>query len=259
MNVLAVILARAGSAGLKNKHLLPLLGRPVIKYTFAHARQARLLSRVVVSTDAPQVRRLAEASFFETINRPAELATADASVQDVMLHAMEAVERTSAFRADALVVLYGNVPVRGDGVIDRAVRTLAETGCDSVRSFCPVGKWHPAWMSRLGGDGRVAALQPGSVHRRQDLPDLFLHDGAVVAVSRASMLRGKADPADPHAFFGADRRGVRTGPGETVEIDEQRDLYWAEAVLREREASTAAAAGRDKWGGGGGDWMRAAS
>src|SRR5947208_1112123 len=33
-------------------------------------------------------------------------------------------------------------------------------------------------MSRLEGD-RVVALHPGSVHRRQDLPPLFLHDGAV--------------------------------------------------------------------------------
>src|SRR5688572_6571839 len=169
MNVLAVILARAGSAGLKNKHLLPLLGRPVIKYTFAHARQAKLLSRVVVSTDSPPIRRLAEANFFETIKRPAELATADASVQDAMLHAMDTVEQSSAFRADALVVLYGNVPVRGDGVIDRAIRLLQETGCDSVRTFCPVGKWHPAWMSKLESNGCVEPLQAGSIHRRQDL------------------------------------------------------------------------------------------
>jgi CMP-N-acetylneuraminic acid synthetase len=243
MNVLGVILARAGSAGLKNKHLLPLLGRPVIKYTFAHARQARLLTRVVVSTDSPQIRRLAEANFFETVKRPAELATADASVQDVMIHALESVEQTSAFRADALVVLYGNVPVRGDGVIDRAIRMLAETGCDSVRSFCPVGKWHPAWMSKLSDDQRVEPLHPGSIHRRQDLPELFLHDGAVVAVSRGAMLRGKDHPMNPHAFFGLERRGIRTESGETVEIDEQRDLYWAEALLRERERAAAAEGG----------------
>src|SRR5689334_17816 len=233
MNVLGVIIARAGSAGLRNKHLLPLLGRPVIKYTFAHARQAKLLTRVVVSTDAPQIRRMAEANFFETIKRPPELATADASVQDVMLHAMDTVEQTSAFKTDALVVLYGNVPVRTDGVIDSAIRLLKETGCDSVRSFCPVGKWHPAWMSKLDGD-RVRALREGSIHRRQDLEPLFLHDGAVVAVSRASMLRGEMSPSDPHAFFGVDRRGVRTEVGGTVEIDSLRDLYWAEAVLRER-------------------------
>ena len=235
MNVLGVILARAGSAGLKNKHVLPLLGRPVVQYTFAHARQAKLLTRVVVSTDSPEVRRLAEANFFETVRRPAELATADASVQDAMLHALETVESTSTFRADALVVLYGNVPVRGDGVIDRALRTLAETGCDSVRTFCPVGKWHPAWMSKLEDDGNVVPLHPGSVHRRQDLPTLFLHDGAVVAVTRAAMLRGRDNPLDPHAFFGLHRRGIRTEAGETVEIDEQRDLYWAEAVLRDRQ------------------------
>ena len=62
----------------------------------------------------------------------------------------------------------------------------------------------------------------------------FLHDGAVVAVSRESMLRGRADPSDPHAFFGTDRRGFEVEPGETVEIDCRRDLLLAEAVLRER-------------------------
>lgn len=259
MNVLAVILARAGSAGLKNKHLLPLLGRPVIQYTFAHAREAKRLTRVVVSTDSPQVRRLAEANFFETVKRPPELATADASVQDAMLHAMDAVEQSSAFRADALVVLYGNVPVRGEGVIDRAVQMLEETRCDSVRSFCPVGKWHPAWMSRLADDGQVEALHPGNVHRRQDLPCLFLHDGAVVAVSRAAMLRGRDNPMNPHAFFGLERRGVRTESGDTVEIDERRDLYWAEAVLRDRERAAAAARSGAPTRAGWGDLMRMAS
>lgn len=247
MNVLGVILARAGSAGLPQKHLLPLLGRPVISYTFDHARQSRLLGRVVVSSDCPHVRRLAEASFFPTIRRPADLATADASVQDVLLHALASVEAESPFRADAVVVLYGNVPVRGEGVIDRAIQMLANTQADSVRSFCPVGKWHPAWMSRLAGD-RVEPLTPGSIHRRQDLPKLFLHDGAVVAVSRSSLLRGLANRGDPHAFFGVDRRGFETGAGETVEIDEQRDLFWAEAVLRANQIKGDGAAhqlGRD--------------
>jgi hypothetical protein len=50
------------------------------------------------------------------------------------------------------------------------------------------------------------------------------------------MLRGETSPNDPHAFFGVDRRGIETQPGETVEIDHQRDLYWAEAVLRDRKS-----------------------
>jgi CMP-N-acetylneuraminic acid synthetase len=219
--------------GLRNKHLLPLLGQPVIDYTFAHCRQATRLSRVVLSSDCAVLRSRAEANWIETIARPAELSGSDASVQDVMLHAMQTVESRSAFHVDALVVLYGNVPVRPEGAIDQAIELLAKSGCDSVRSFSPVGKWHPNWMARLNGDC-VEALHSGSIHRRQDLAPLYLHDGAVVAVSRASMLRGLEMPDDPHAFFGIDRRGFAVGMGETVEIDHQRDLFWAEAVLRER-------------------------
>jgi CMP-N,N'-diacetyllegionaminic acid synthase len=235
VRTLGVILARAGSQGLRNKHLLELMGRPVISYTLDHVRASYRLSKVVVSTDCPQIRLLAQSEGFTTIDRPAELATSDASVQAAMLHAMHSLEASLPFRAEALVVLYGNVPVRPSGAIDQAIDILHQSGCDSVRSFCPVGKWHPAWTSRLNGD-RVEALQPGSIHRRQDLDPLFLHDGAVVAVSRSSMLRGEAHPDDPHAFFGVDRRGFITGAGETVEIDQQRDLYWAEAVLRDRQA-----------------------
>ena len=44
-------------------------------------------------------------------------------------------------------------------------------------------------------------------------------------------------PDDPHAFFGVDRRGFEVEAGETVEIDSRRDLYVAEAVLRDRQAA----------------------
>jgi hypothetical protein len=93
-------------------------------------------------------------------------------------------------------------------------------------------------MARLNGD-RVEPLRPGSVHRRQDLEQngrLLLHDGGVVAVSRKSMLWARSCPDDPHAFFGLDRRGFEVRQWETVEIDGPRDLFMAEAVLRERGA-----------------------
>ena len=44
MYVLAVILARAGSKGLPDKCVRPLLGRPVIEYTFDHADALRNVS-----------------------------------------------------------------------------------------------------------------------------------------------------------------------------------------------------------------------
>ena len=99
-----------------------------------------------------------------------------------------------------------------------------------------MGKWHPAWMAKLDEAGHVAPLRPASIHRRQDLEPLLLHDGAVVAVTRSALLDARDTPGDPHAFFGIDRRGFEVPAGKTVEIDELRDLYWAEAVLREQGA-----------------------
>lgn len=87
----------------------------------------------------------AAASGFVTIQRPRELATAEVSVQDVLLHAVDHIEAVQDVRVDAVATLYGNVPIRVDGIIDSAIELLGRTECDSVRSFCPVGKWHPAW------------------------------------------------------------------------------------------------------------------
>src|SRR2546421_10963423 len=235
-NILAVIMARAGSVGLKNKHTLPLLGRPVISYTFDHAIASKLITGWVVSSDSPEILSLSADAEFHTTKRPPHLATAEASVQSVLLHALNSIERDCGYVADAVVTLYGNVPIRGEGAIDRGIAMLQQTKCDSVRSFCPVGKWHPAWMSRLDGD-KVVPLHPGSIHRRQDLEPLYLHDGAVIATTRDSLMRAAKTPDDPHAFFGADRRAILTAPGETVEIDQLSDLYVAEGLLRHREAT----------------------
>jgi CMP-N,N'-diacetyllegionaminic acid synthase len=238
---LGIILARSGSVGLPNKHLLPLCGRGVIEYTFEHARQASSLTHVVLTSDCARIRLLAREHGLSSIERPAELATSDAAVQDVCLHALLTTEHAQGEKFDAAVVLYGNVPVRPEGAIDRAVEFLHRTGCDSVRTLSPVGKWHPAWMHRFDREtGAMPNLQPGSIHRRQELEPIYLHDGAAVALTRASLLRAMQTPGDPHAFFGQDRRGVECGMGETVEIDHARDLYWAEAVLRDRASSGAA-------------------
>ena len=237
MTSLGIILARGGSQGLPGKHLLPLLGRPVIAYTFDHARAAKRLTHCVVSSDDAGILALAEGAGFGTVRRPAELATGEASVQDVLLHALDEVQGLPGVaHIDAVVTIYGNVPVRPEGCIDRALELLAATTADSVRSFTPVGKWHPQWMAILR-ENHVSPLHAGSVHRRQDLQPLWLHDGAVVASTRAIMEQARRHRDNPHAFFGSDRRGFEVSQGDAIEVDSRRDLLLAEATLRDRGES----------------------
>src|SRR5262245_10521511 len=133
MTVLGVILARAGSKGLPDKCVRSLLDRPVIDYTFDHVTASRSLTASVLTTDSEPAKEIARRRGIEVIDRPAELAIDTATVDAAARHAVEEWERKHGESVDVVVLLYGNIPVRADGLIDRAVEHLQCTGADSVR------------------------------------------------------------------------------------------------------------------------------
>lgn len=238
---LAIVLARGGSKGLPRKNALPVAGVPCVVWSIRAARGASAVARVALSTDDPELASLGRAEGAEIIDRPADLAADSARVDDAARHAVEALDATTTTPAGArtpIVILYGNVPVRPAGLIDRAVNLLARTGADSVQSYAPVGKHHPWWTARL--DPASGAVRPWEgdvlnhgVYRRQDLPPAHIPDGGVLVVARAALFgRVPGVPPGPHAFLGRDRRGVLTGEGEVVDIDSAVDLAVADAILR---------------------------
>ncbi len=232
MFTLGIILARAGSKGLPGKCVRPLLGRPLIDYTIDHALAAETLSAVVLSTDSAPAQGVAAGRGVEVVARPAALATDRATVDGAARHAVQVWEQRHSHPVEAVVLLYGNIPVRADGIVDRVVRHLRGGG-DSVRTVAPIGKHHPDWLHRLDED-RMRQFRPNSIYRRQDLEPLYYHDGAVVAVTRTALFGALATPNDHQAFLGADRRAVVQGPEDAVDVDEPLDMFIAEALLRAR-------------------------
>ncbi|MGB2984366.1 MAG: N-acetylneuraminate synthase family protein [Phycisphaerae bacterium] len=236
MNTLGVILARAGSKGLPDKCVRDLLGRPVIRYTFDHVAASRRLTAAVFTTDSEPAKRIARKAGIEVVDRPPELATDTAPVDAAARHAVECWESKRDTRVDIVVLLYGNIPVRAEGLIDRAIEHLERTGADSVRSVAPVSKQHPDWLHRLDGD-RMTQFRPNSIYRRQDLTPLYYHDGAVAVVTREALFGALDTPDDHQAFLGRDRHAVIQGVEDAVDIDGPVDFYTAEAILRARSPS----------------------
>src|SRR5262249_17698144 len=148
---LGIILARAGSKGLPDKCVRDLLGKPVIAYTFEHVRASRLLNAIVFTTDSEPAKKIASQFEMEVIDRQTKLATDTATVDSAARHAVETWESRHRKTIDIAVLLYGNIPVRADGLIDRAIDHLIKSGADSVRSVAPVTKQHPDWIHRLHG------------------------------------------------------------------------------------------------------------
>src|SRR5262249_49608164 len=149
MFTLGIVLARAGSKGLPDKCVRPLLGRPLIDFTFDHACVAKLLDAIVLTSDSQPAQRIAAAKGIEVVDRPVELASDTAAVDAAARHAVETWEARHGRHVDAVVLLYGNIPVRAAGAIDRCVTHLQSSGASSVRTIARVDKHHPDWLHRL--------------------------------------------------------------------------------------------------------------
>ena len=227
-DVLAVVIGRAGSKGLPRKNALPVCGVPMIAHTIRFARASRSVARTIVSTDGDEIAAIARDEGIEVFLRPAQLANDTATVDSAVRHAVNA----CGSRAEIIVILYGNVPVRPADLADRAVERLVASGADSVQSYYRVGKTHPYWMSRLDADGRVGQFVENRIYRRQELPPLFMPDGGVIAVRRASLFDVRE--GEPHAFFGRDRRGIETREGDVIDVDTAVDMAVAEAIIASR-------------------------
>ena len=58
--VLAVILARGGSKGIKKKNITPINGHPLISYSIAAALNSKHIDKLVVSSDSQEILKVAK-------------------------------------------------------------------------------------------------------------------------------------------------------------------------------------------------------
>jgi CMP-N-acetylneuraminic acid synthetase len=239
MTTLALILARAGSKGLPGKNWRPVAGRPCVMWTIDAARTAMesgAINRIALSTDGAELQKIGVEAGIDVVTRPPDLASDTATVDAAARHAVLALDDE---RLDEIVILYANVPIRPERLVERAVALRRENGADSVQSYSPVGKHHPWWTAVVGERGEVKPWQGDvlnhGIFRRQDLPPAHIPDGGVLVVTRRALfLEVDGVSPGPHAFFGRERRGLVNPEGSVVDIDSHTDLLVAEAILEQR-------------------------
>ena len=137
LKIVGVIPARSGSKGIPNKNIKPLAGRPLIYYTIQAGLESRLLNRLLVSTDSPEIEDIAKGYGAEVpFLRPAELAQDDTPRLPVVQHAARYLEKTEGYKPDIMVTLQPTSPLRRAEHIDAAIDMLISTKADRVLSVC---------------------------------------------------------------------------------------------------------------------------
>ncbi len=87
MKIISIICARGGSKGVPKKNIRLLLGQPLIAHTIDLARKCPSIHRVIVSTEDPEIARIAGEHGAEVpFIRPEELARDSSPKLPVLQH-----------------------------------------------------------------------------------------------------------------------------------------------------------------------------
>lgn len=202
--ILGVTPARGGSCGVLRKNIKLLCGKPLIAWTIEVAQTARRLDRYLVSTEDGEIAAVARRWGAEVLERPAVLATDEATTLSVL---QDVVARVPA---DVVVLLQATSPIREAGLIDRCIERFLESGADSLATGF-LSKQVPYGSSSL---------------RRQDLQGFFCDDGNVYVI--------KGDLLRVGDRYGRRVEQVLLDREQNLEIDDPFDFWMAERVLQRR-------------------------
>lgn len=172
--IVCVIPARGGSKGIPRKNIKLLAGKPLIAYTIGHALQSQYIDRTIVSTDDREIADIsrqygAEAPFM----RPADLAGDHVATIDVLLHAVQWLEKQEKYDFDILVLLHATTPLRSVDDINSCIKMIVETKSDNVFSVTEAHRNPYFNMVEAGDDGIATLSKKGDYATRQSAPKVY--------------------------------------------------------------------------------------
>jgi YrbI family 3-deoxy-D-manno-octulosonate 8-phosphate phosphatase len=218
--IVAVIPARGGSKGVPRKNVRRVGGVPLVGRAVATALAAKLVDRVIVSTDDDEIAAVAEEWGAQVVLRPAELSGDTASSESALLHVLASLESEGA-DVGVLAFLQATSPFIDPRALDDGIRLVTEGTFDSV--FSAVETYGFLWQRDAGGAVDGVNHDPGHRPRRQDREPHFLETGGFYVMDAAAFRSAG------HRFFG--RVGVVEVDATTaIEIDTVDELEIARAI-----------------------------
>lgn len=225
--MLAIIPARGGSKGLPGKNIRLLKGRPLIQYTIEAALMAKAVSRIVVSTDSPDIARISIHAGGEVpFMRPKELASDQSMALDTYLYTCDKLIKETGKVINDIIVLQPTSPLRKSFDIDNAVKIYYRKKALSVISVtdspCPL-HWHKV----IDGQGVLRKFLPDTgadQKNRQETLETYVPNGAVYVFNYPYLRREKS--------YYSHRTYPYLMPRErSVDIDSEWDFKLAEIIM----------------------------
>ena len=219
--ILAIIPARSGSKGLKDKNIKILNGKPLIAYTIEAAKNSEVFDRVIVSTDSEKyadiaIKYGAEVPFLRSKENSSDGADSWAVVREVLSKLSETY--------DVVALLQPTSPLRTSEDIKKALALFFEKNADTVFSVCETPH-SMFWCNTLNDDlsAKNFIKQEYQIPRQQ-LPKSYTINGAIY-ISKTKLLNNLDMYGDKGFVYIMDK-------ANSVDIDDKIDFLIAEQMLK---------------------------
>ena len=117
---LAIILARGGSKGIKNKNIIKLNTKPLVYWSIKSCLASKLIDSVWVSSDSKKILKIAEKYGAKTIMRPERFSKDESSSETAWLHAVKFLQNKISFKT--IVGIQPTSPIRPSKFLDEALK-----------------------------------------------------------------------------------------------------------------------------------------
>lgn len=225
MKNIAIIPARSGSKGIKDKNIKDLAGKPLMAYTIEAALRSGEFDEVMVSTDSEEYAAIAKQYGAKVpFYRSAETATDTASSWDMVEEVLSGYEKMGE-SFDSFCLLQPTSPLRNDEDIKSAYQLFREKAQCAVVSVCEA-EHSPLWCGHLPENNEfVGFINEESMKQRQAGGKFYRLNGAIYIVDVKS--------------FREDRYLYKSGSfayimsqDRSVDIDTDIDFTLAEILMK---------------------------
>lgn len=201
--MITAILTARGNNTLKDKNLIKIFGKPLMFYPCNEAKKVKSINNFFVSSEDKKILKQGNAYGYKTILRPKKFALPNSNHHDVLLHAIDFLNKKK-LNPEILVILLGNAPIIKKKWIEDSIKILKKN--KKISSVVPVvqdNDHHPLRSKKIKNNflkGFVKTKKKVSTNR-QDLENCYFLCHNFWVIKTQEILKNKGEK--PWSFLGS--------------------------------------------------------
>lgn len=193
--ILAIIPARSGSKGIKNKNLKKINKISLVGHAIQFAKKNPEIDDVIVSTDGLNIKKEAlNYNIKVPFLRPKKLSGDNVHDYPVLYHAMITTEKFLKKKYDYILMLQPTSPLRSRKEFKECLKKIYKKKYDAVWTISEIDKkFHPYKQFLIYGEELKLLDKKGKkIINRQQLEKTYIRNGSIYIFSRNCLLKSKS-------------------------------------------------------------------